>query len=105
MLIGENPPAIHIHQSQAPCTATGARTSAIRLSPRQTSGVSGLLPGMELVNDQAAGAPTLKAYVCETCGKRYQRNTHLRRHEATREYSLLMSNVLLGFFPVPTSVV
>ncbi|KAH0598048.1 hypothetical protein MHUMG1_04420 [Metarhizium humberi] len=64
MLIGENPPAIHIHQSQAPCTATGARTSAIRLSPRQTSGVSGLLPGMELVNDQAAGAPTLKADVC-----------------------------------------
>ncbi|KAJ6781406.1 hypothetical protein PWT90_02243 [Aphanocladium album] len=30
-----------------------------------------------------SAASATKVYACATCGKRYQRNTHLRRHEAT----------------------
>lgn len=33
--------------------------------------------------------PAVKAHVCATCGKQYQRNTHLRRHEATRKFAIL----------------
>jgi hypothetical protein len=48
------------------------------------------LVDMDPPNGQEARASAPKAYVCETCGKRYQRNTHLRRHEATREYLSLI---------------
>ncbi|KND89067.1 Transcriptional regulator MET32 [Tolypocladium ophioglossoides CBS 100239] len=33
-------------------------------------------------------SPAAKTYVCATCGKEYQRNTHLRRHEATHVETL-----------------
>jgi uncharacterized Zn-finger protein len=39
-----------------------------------------ILTGME-----AAAAASAKVHICALCGKRYQRNTHLRRHEATRK--------------------
>ncbi|KAJ3499557.1 hypothetical protein NLG97_g260 [Lecanicillium saksenae] len=32
---------------------------------------------------ESTPSTTAKMYACATCGKRYQRNTHLRRHEAT----------------------
>ncbi|OAA70701.1 Fungal transcriptional regulatory protein [Cordyceps fumosorosea ARSEF 2679] len=34
-------------------------------------------------SESSSAAAAARTYVCATCGKRYQRNTHLRRHEAT----------------------
>lgn len=40
---------------------------------------------------------TARIYVCTTCGKRYQRNAHLRRHEATRKSIKFCSISLLHY--------
>ncbi len=36
-------------------------------------------------NTEDTATSSARMYSCATCGKRYQRNTHLRRHEATRK--------------------
>lgn len=45
------------------------------------------VPPLDLDPVVGSTIATIKAYVCTTCGKQYQRNTHLRRHEATRKFS------------------
>ena len=50
------------------------------MSSSVTSGMNG---GKGFV--PAAAVAASKQYMCMTCGKQYQRNTHLRRHEATRK--------------------
>lgn len=81
-----------------PCERAGCRTTFCKAGLRGLlSFSSGSWRRMSTPPDHDQGAPgdaTVPAaprmYACATCGKRYQRNTHLRRHEATRKLCMLL---------------
>lgn len=55
-----------------------------------TSGLDAvyLFPGLDFVMDKSR-------YKCSICGKEYSSENHVRRHEASREYSAIVRFTIL----------